>query len=58
MVFWGEKILSANLIETKILSLKQAEKIYSVTTLWLKNIVFVEKKMSRQLVAKKNSTAL
>ena len=51
MSFLGGKILSANLIEKKILSLKWAKK-NSVSTLCLKK-TFVQKKIC-QVVAKKN----
>ena len=58
MVFFGEKNLSANLLEKKIMSLKWAEQKYSVGTLGLKNYCFYRKKiMPRQLVVKKKNSA-
>ena len=52
--FWGKQILSANLIEKKILSLKWAEKNILLGLCALKNIVFVEKKNLLRCEAKKN----
>ena len=49
--FGGNKFLSENLIEKKSSFSEMGRTKYCVSTLYLKNIVFVEKIMLRQLVA-------